>query len=76
MIEPTALHQADVVTRFDHAAILEYQDAIRLAHGGEPVGDDQCGALLEETGQRLVQASLSVSLSSAEVASSRITTLG
>ena len=37
---------------FDRAALVHHHDAVRVAHGGEPVGDDQCGASGAQAGER------------------------
>ncbi len=30
---------------FDEAAVVEHEDEIGLSNGGEPVGDDEAGAM-------------------------------
>jgi hypothetical protein len=40
-IEAFLLHQIGMMTGFDNPAPVEHDDAIRMADGGQPVGDHQ-----------------------------------
>src|SRR6266540_5402040 len=42
----------------DHAAVLDDGDLVGVDHGGEPVGDQDCGASLAQAPQGLLQARL------------------
>src|SRR5262245_11612895 len=42
----TAPLQLFECTHFDDTTVVEHEDACRVADGGEPVGDDECGAVL------------------------------
>ena len=43
---------------FDRAALVHHHDAIRIAHGGKPMGDDQRGAPGAQAGQCLLHQRL------------------
>lgn len=64
-----------VIAVFGDMPAIEDQDPVGLLHRRQPMGHDQCGAAFEEVPERLCRA-YSVAASRAEVASSRITTLG
>lgn len=57
----------------DDLAGVQHDDTVGVLHGGQPVGDDQRGAPAHQPLQRCLHLALD-SLSSAEVASSRIRT--
>ena len=53
-----ALHQFVVRPGLDDASVVEHQNARRIAHGGEPVGDDEGGAAFHHLIERLRDARL------------------
>ena len=53
-----ALHEFVVSPGLDDASVVEHQNAGRIAHGGEPVGDDEGGAALHDLIERLRNARL------------------
>ena len=47
-VEPALGDQLCVGAGFDDAAVLQDDNPIGAAHGGEPVGDDDAGAALDQ----------------------------
>ena len=50
---PSALHKFVVGPGLHDASVVEHQNARRIAHGGEPVGDDEGGAAFHDLIERL-----------------------
>ena len=51
-----------MVAAFDDLAVLQHDDAVGAADGGQPVGDDQPGAALQQLDQRLLDQHLGVGI--------------
>jgi hypothetical protein len=51
-----------VAAALDHLAVLQHDDAVGIADGGEAVGDDEAGAALQQLGQRLLDLPLGVAV--------------
>ena len=51
-VEAVAREQRGVIAAFNDPAILQHDDLVRVANGGEPVGDHQAGAPREQHFQR------------------------
>ena len=52
VIKPSLGNQFDMIALFDDLAVLQHDDTIRVAHGGQPVCDDDAGAPRQRTRQR------------------------
>ena len=55
-IEAFLSHQIGMVSGFDNPAPVEHDDAIRMADGGQPVGDHQRCPVLHQFFQSLLDA--------------------
>ena len=47
-VQPSDGHQLLVVPLLDYATVIEYDDPVGFADGGEPVRDDQAPASFEQ----------------------------
>ena len=59
-IEAVFIHELVVVALFDQLAILQHDDPVGAADGGEAVGDDEAGAAFEQGFQRLLNLTFGV----------------
>ena len=57
-VEAAPREQLLVRALLDDAAVLEHDDQVRIADRREPVRDDECGSVLEQQMQRLLDLSL------------------